>query len=307
MSAAWVAGSVRAQAMARRRLGAAGVRTLGHSASLADAVESLAASPYGRHVRLAAGLADAQHGVLEALLWNLRVLAGWLPAAGVRPLRVLAGWFEIANVDEHLARLAGRAADEPFHLGVLASAWPRLSQTGSRAEVRAALAASAWGDPGGDDPRDISLAMRLTWAQRVVAQVGPALPWALGATTLLVAGHVHAAGRPLPETAARGVDALLGPAWSQARDLTELRDRVPAKARWVLTGVQRPEQLWRAEAAWWNRLRIDGATLIAGGGFGLDRPIGAVALLAVDAWQVRAALAVAARTAVEGADFDVVA
>ncbi|MEV0267869.1 hypothetical protein AB0H43_03765 [Hamadaea sp. NPDC050747] len=307
MNGAWVAGSVRAQAMARRRLGVTAARALGRSASLTEALAALAASPYGRHVRLAAGLAAAQHGVLDALLWNLRVLAGWLPPAGVRSLRALAGWFEIANVDEHVAQLTGRAAEEPFRLGVLGSAWPRLSETGSRPEVRRALAASAWGDPGSDDPSDISLTMRVAWARRVVSQVDQAVPWALGATGLLVAGHVHDAGGRLPETAARGVDALLGPEWAHARDLADLCDRLPARARWVLTDVHRPEQLWHAEAAWWRRLHTDGSRLIAGGRFGPDRPIGAVALLAADAWQVRAALALAARTDVEQEDADVLA
>jgi len=307
MSTGWVAGSVRAQAMARRRLGTAGVRSLARSGSLAEAVETLASSPYGRHVRLAASLADAQHGVIEALLWNLRVLAGWLPSAGVRSMRALAGWFEIANVDEHLARLAGQPAEAPYRLGVLGSAWNRLAATTSASDLRQQLAASVWGDPGGHTPREISLAMRAVWAQRVATQVPDAAPWAMGAMALLVAGELHAAGRPLPDRAARGVDVLLGRAWSTSASLAALRTSLPSRARWVLRGVDRPEELWRAETRWWARLHADGLALAGGAGFGPGRPIGAVALLAYDAWQVRAALEVAARPAAEGVDFDVVA
>lgn len=307
MSAAWVAGSVRAQAMARRRLGTAGVRALARCGTLGEAVETLAASPYGRHVALDADLATAQHGVLEALLWNLRVLAGWLPAEGVRALRILGGWFEIANVDEHLARINGRAAENPYRLGVLGTAWTRLATTASPQELQDVLTASIWGDPGGHTPHDIGLSMRVVWAQRVAAHVEPARTWALGAAALLVAGQLHAAGQPLPEPAARGVDRLLGRSWSVAPTLTALREAIPARAGWVLRGVDHPEQLWRAEAAWWGRLRADGLALLGGAGFGAERPIGAAALLAVDAWQVRAALEVAARPAATGVDFDVVA
>jgi len=292
--------------MARRRLGKTGVRALARSSGLAEAVALLAASPYGRHVHPDDSLAEAQHGVLEALLWNLRVLAGWLPPPGVRALRVLAGWFEIANIEEHLARLTGRDGDAPYRLGVLGSAWPRLAQAGSAAELRSQLSASVWGDPGGETAADIALGLRIAWAQRIGSQVGPAVPWVLGGLALMVAGQRYAAGRPLTDRAARGVDALLGREWAQAGDIAGFPHRLPTRARWALRGVERPEQLWRAEAAWWARLRADGLRLL-GGEFGPDRPIGTVALLAVDAWQVRAALAVAARPNATEADFDVVA
>src|SRR5690242_12986624 len=152
--------------MVRRRLDWSGARELAASPSLAAAVQTLAGSPYGRAVPAGASLAQAQHAVAATLLWNLRVLAGWLPAAGVRALRVLAGWFEIANVDQHLQALDGGTGEPPFRLGTLATAWPRLAATGSAAELRAALSASPWGDPGGDTVRDIGLGMRLAWAER---------------------------------------------------------------------------------------------------------------------------------------------
>src|SRR5690606_12474364 len=159
VSAAWVAGSVRARAMARRRLGVANARVLA-GGDLAAALTMLAASPY-QPVSPGSSLAEAQRRVAETLLWHLRVLAGWLPADGAQLLRLLAGWYEIAYVEEHLQALSGAAPEPPYQLGTLATACPRLAGTGSPAELRAALTASAWGDPRGTDPRTISLTMRL--------------------------------------------------------------------------------------------------------------------------------------------------
>jgi hypothetical protein len=127
VSAGWVAGSVRARALAQRRLGAGAARTLAASSSLEVALAALAASPYRQEVRPGQRLAEAQRAVAATLLWHLRVLAGWLPREGADMLRLLAGWFEVANVDELLHRLAGGEAEEPFRLGALATAWPRLA------------------------------------------------------------------------------------------------------------------------------------------------------------------------------------
>src|SRR5690606_25789605 len=220
VSAAWVAGSVRARAMARRRLGVANARVLA-GGSLSEALAALATSPYER-VATGASLGQAQRQVAETLLWHLRVLAGWLPAAGADLLRVLAGWFEIANVDEHLRALAGAAAEPPYQLGTLATAWPRLAATGSPAELRAALAASAWGDPGGSEPRSVSVALRRVWAERVAGGVGAARAWARGAAALLVAREALALGRRLPDRAAAVATRLLGTGWPGAGTVPEL-------------------------------------------------------------------------------------
>jgi hypothetical protein len=53
--------------------------------------------------------------------------------------------------------------------------------------------------------------------------------------------------------------------------------------------------LWLAELRWWARLRRDGTSLVLRPAFGRSRPLGAVALLAADAWLVCAALELAAR------------
>lgn len=308
MSAAWVAGSVRAQAMARRRFGAAGARTLAASPSLAEAMDVFARSPYGSRLPSAdRDLAAAGRAATETLLWNLRVLAGWLPAVGAEMLRVLAGWFEIANVDEHLRAMAGQSADPPLRLGTLATAWPLLRQAGSPDEVREVLSRTPWRDPGGATSREIQLGMRLAWAERVSARVEPARSWAAGATALLVARERMAYGRELPAPAAATAERLLGAGPLRATSLADLAMALPSRAHWVLAGIRDVPDLWGGEARWWRRVRADGMALVARAGFGPDRVIGAAALLAADAWLVRGALEVAARGESALEAFDAVA
>jgi hypothetical protein len=288
--------------MGRRRLGTAGARALAASASLTEAIELLARSPYGHRTRPGSDLAGAQRGVAEALLWNLRVLAGWLPAAGAELLRLLAGWFEIANVDEHLQVLSGQPAEPPYRLGTLATAWPRLAAAGSADQLRAALAASPWGEPGGTGVRDIQLAMRLVWAERVAARAPAARAWAAGGAALLVARERYARDLRLPAGGEAAAGRLLGRPALAAGSLAELAAAVPPVARWAVAGVPDPAGLWTAETRWWRRLRTDGARLLAGSGFGPERVVGAVGMLAADAWLVRGALEAAARGGPDTAD-----
>jgi len=119
MSAGWVAGAVRARAMSRRRVGAVAARALAGRTSLELAVDSLADGPYGHDVRPGQTLSQAQHAVSATVLWNMRVLAGWLPTGSSRILRLLAGGFEVANVDERMRELDGRVVEPPFPLGSL--------------------------------------------------------------------------------------------------------------------------------------------------------------------------------------------
>jgi hypothetical protein len=295
VSAGWVAGSVRAGPRARRRLGAGAARQLAASGSLAEALRVLAATHYGRAGLPEQTLAGAQHAVAGAVLWELRVLAGWLPGDGVRLLRALAGWFELANVDELLQALAGRPAGGEFRLGALATAWPRLRQAASIAGLREALAASPWHDPGEDTMLALRLGMRARWAARVAATGGPARTWAAGGAALLLAGERFTAERAVQPSVMDGALSLLGPAAAAAGTLEELASRLPAQARWVLTGISSPAGLWRAEAAWWARVESDGLRLLRTSGFGSGPVLGAVAVIAADAWRVRAALEIAAR------------
>jgi hypothetical protein len=294
VSAGWVAGSVRARALARRRLGAAAARRRAASGSLPEALRALADTYYDRGIRPGQTLAEAQQAIAGTILWDLRVLAGWLPRGGVSLLRTMAGWFEIANVDELMQAMAGRQAGQMFQLGALATAWPRLRTAGSPAALRTALAGSAWRDPGTDAASAIRLGMRARWAARVAGYGDPARTWAAGAAALLVAGERFAAGRQLPAAVADGTPGLLGQA-AEAAMLGELAARLPAGIRWVLDGISSPDDLWRAEAAWWARVERDGFMLLRISGLDSGPVLGAVAVLAADAWRVRAALEIAAR------------
>jgi hypothetical protein len=311
MSAGWVAGAVRARAMSRRRVGAVAARTLAGRPSLELAVDSLADGPYGHDVRPGQGLGQAQRAVAATVLWNMRVLAGWLPTGSARILRLLAGGYEVANVDERLRELEGRAVEPPFHLGSLATTWDRAARATSAPDMRAVLARSPWGDPGSDSLGGIGLGMRLAWAARVAAGVPEAHAWACGAAGIIVARELLLAGSAPTPQAQRMLGPLLGTSWPEARTVAAFASSLPAGARWVLEGIEDPTDLWRAEAAWWRRLGADGTSLLHRPGASSGPVVGAVAVLAVDAWRVRAALEVAARGGSDAPDalevFDAVA
>lgn len=295
MSAGWVAGSVRARALARRRLGPGAARRLAASASLAGGLRALAGTPYGAAEMPGQTLAGAQHAIAAAVLWDLRVLAGWLPRDGVRLLRALAGWFELANVDELLQAMAGRPTGEEFRLGALATAWPQLRQAAGLAGLRAALAASPWRDPGGDSALAVRLAMRARWAAQVAEFGDPVRTWAAGAAAVLLAGERFAAGRAVNPTVLHGALSLLGPAAAGAATVEELARGLPARARWALAGISSPAGLWRAEAAWWARVERDGFRLLGTSGLDSGSVLGAVAVMSADAWRACAALEIASR------------
>ena len=295
MSAGWVAGSVRARALARRRLGAEYTRQVASCGSLSEALGMLAATAYGTNLRPGQPLAAAQREIADGLLWDLRVLAGWLPGEGLRLLRVLAAWFEVANVDELLQSIAGLPADAEFRLGALATAWPRLRRAASNSELRAALAASPWQDPGGESGYAVRMGIRARWAVRAAALGGPARTWAAGAVAVLVAGERFAAGRAVDPVVMDSALNLVGPAAVRAATLTEMTASLPSRAAWSLAGITAPAELWRAERAWLARVERDGLRLLRTSGLDSDAVLGAVAVMACDAWRVRAALELAAR------------
>ncbi len=307
MSTGFVAGTVRARALANRRLGFDAARRLAACPSLDAAVEELAGSPYGRRLPGHPTLAQAQHGVAETVLWHLRVLAGWLPSDGVRALRVLAGWFELSNVDGHLRALSGGAVEPAYHLGALATAWPRLSATGTLAELRETLAHTLWRDPGGTTVREIQLGLRLAWADRVRSQVPGAGDWARGGTALLAAREVLVVRRALPPGAARSAQRLLGNRFATTTSVAGFAAAMPPGTGWLFRGITEPAELWRAELRWWARLREQAWKLLAGNGFAADRAVGMAGVLAADAFLVRAALELAARGGTALEDFDALA
>ncbi len=295
MSAGWVAASVRARAMAQRRVGVAAARSLAGQPTFEAALEALAESPYGRDVRVGSTLSEAQRAVAATLLWHIRVLAGWVPRGDSRVLRVLAGGFEVANVDERLREVTGGSSDPPFRLGGLATAWPVLAEATSAVDLRERLGRSVWGDPGADAPDAIRLGMRLSWASRVAGNVPAARAWAAGAAALVVARALLLDAARIPAATALAATPLLGSRWPGATSLAALRTGLPPDARWALSPIDDPADLWRAEAAWWARLSSDGFALLRRPVTTSEPVLGAVAVLGADAWRVRAALEVAAR------------
>ena len=293
MSTAWVAGSVRAAAMARRRYGAAASRSLAASPSLEEALDRLATTAYGHDVARGMSLDEAQRSAAATLLWHLRVLAGWTPWEGTQILRSLAAGFEIANVDELLRALDGAPSAPPYRLGALSTWWPHLEAVSSLGELRTRLTGSPWGDPGEDSARAVQTTMRLAWARRTDGLVPEA--WRLGGAALLVARERFAGGHRLLGPTADLARVLLGEGALAATSLEELAGVLPREAAWVLDGLHEPGELWQGEAAWWRRVEHDGFRLLRSAVFGPDRLVGAAAVLAVDAWRVRAALEVAAR------------
>nr|WBO76102.1 hypothetical protein SBE_006854 [Streptomyces sp. SBE_14.2] len=294
MGARWVAGVTRARAMAAARLGPGAARSLAGSPTPAEAVRALAGTPYRRGLDPQSGTEEAQRAVLDALVWQLRVLAGWQPRAGAVAVRLLASGFEIANTRELLDALDSGRPTAPYRLGALATVWPRLSRARTADGVRTVLATSVWGDPGADTRGAILTGMRLSAAARTAAQVPPAARWAAGSAALLVAREAHLTGRPLPAPAARDASRLLGTPAVRAATYTDYRARLAPAARWALADIERPEDLWRAEARWWAAVDRDGQALLTGSRFALPAVVGAVAVLGADAWRVRAALGRAA-------------
>ena len=306
MSSSWVAGVVRAKALARRRLGAAGARAVAKSAGFGPALAALASSPYGHDVRPGQSLGAAQHAVAASLLWNMRVLAGWLPRGRVDVVRLFAAGYEVANLDEHLWTLQhfpaphGEPANPPYSLGTLETSWSRLSSTSTLTAIAEVLETSRWQLRGCRTPREFHLGLRLAWADAVVAGVPEAAGWARAAAALLVLKEVLLEGRSLTEPLALRASYVLGPAFVGALgtrlvDLAGLRDGLPSGARWVLDGLDQSQDLWRGEAAWWHRVERDGFALLRGSGYDRAPVVGALAVLAVDVWRVRAALETAAR------------
>lgn len=295
MTASWVAGTTRARALVRRRAGPAYARRIAACGSIGEAVILLDDTPYRHDVRRGQNLAEAQWAVLATLQWHLRVLAGWLPREGGQMVRVLARWFELANTDELMCRLAGGEAEPEFALGSIGTAWPRLRLCGSLSEIRAVLAASPWGDPGGGSRREIQLGMRLAWAERMAETILQIRPWVLGATALLLAQTSLVEGRPLAGRARARCRLLVGDGALDASSLPEMAERLPAAARWVLREVRDPRELWRGEERWWQRVEDEGRDLLGRAGFSASPIVGAVAALAADARRVRAALELAAR------------
>ena len=295
MSGSWIAGSVRARLLVAERLaGADTTAEIATAGTLRDALVVLSRTPYRRGVRLDLGLAEAERAVLDTTLLHLRLLLGWLPTEAHGLLRTLAAWFELANAEDRIAYLAGGELPRPFELGALAVAWPRAGDAQSLEELCRALSCPAWTELQAHSAAELGLALRLAWARRVSAEVAEARPWALGAAALLLASELFVVGLPVERLAVPAVP-LLGSAWQSAETFEELTRSLPPDAAWALADTAAPDQLWRAEARWWEMVEHDADRLLHSGVAGQAVVTGAVALLAADAHRVVAALETAAR------------
>ncbi|MGW9403653.1 hypothetical protein ACWGQ2_06720 [Arthrobacter sp. NPDC055585] len=329
MRSDWVAATVRAKAMARRRAGAGLCRDAAALGTLSQAVELFEQTGYGPELaanrntpgnsgRSGSGpeLAAAQHATRRSVLWQLRVLAGWLPVSGARMVRAAGAAFELANITVLARRLQEDAAEEAgtplrrsvalpeyFELGGLATAWPRLSRAGNIAELVDMLRTSPWGDPG--TPEDLADTLGVVWIRRLAAAAPQTRSWMVSGAALLAArrvlvqpgtsGEPGSAVRPDPESRLNSLlQPMIGGTWAQAQDVDSFRAALPAAAAPVLVGVEEPGDLWRAEAALRARVEEDAFRLLRSGLPGPDVAVGAVTVLAVDAWRVRAAMAAAA-------------
>jgi hypothetical protein len=90
VSVGWVAATVRARALARRRVGGAGAVAIARAPSYAAGRAALITAPNNGRVGPDDDLATAERNLAESLLWHLRVLSGWLPPDGGGQVRALA-------------------------------------------------------------------------------------------------------------------------------------------------------------------------------------------------------------------------
>lgn len=299
MRPGWVAGITRGRLLLLRTIGAEQARTIAACRSLGEGLSALAGSAYGERVRVGEGLVAAERAVAETLLWHMRILAGWLPAAGAGLVRALAGWLELQNIDARLAALASDGHEPtPLTLGGLATAWPAIERARSVDEVADAVAGSPWGRVPGRSAAELALGLRVAWARRVWQASPRAMDWVVGAAALLVARERLLAGK-FRRTEPDHIEQLsrlpgITEQALHAGSLQELRSALPVHASWALANVSAPTDLWRAELAWWDRVEHDARGLLRGDEGEEGAVLGSVALLAVDARRTILALQSAA-------------
>jgi len=299
MIADWVAASVRARGMVARRVGRAGSDRIAACYSFDDALMSLDGSVYGGRLDGVSTLSEAQRVINATVLWQLRVLAGWMPATGINLVTAAAAGFEAVNIERLAQRLTGRGDEAVFYeLGALATAWPAVSETTSLSDLSTALRASRWGDLGAlNDADDLADVLTAAWLQRLMLAAPAVRPWAV-TEFVLIAARILFVDRAEPTARfAQIVRPSIAEAWKSTHDLTTFAAALPRSARAVIADVDAPIDLWRAEMRLATTVEEDGARLLRTSIPGPDVILGAIALLAVDAWRVRAALSSAAAAA----------
>ena len=127
----------------------------------------------------------------------------------------------------------------------------------------------------------------------MAAQAPEARAWAAGAIAILVAAEMLIADNP--RNLAQAENAGLGTRWVGAETIADLRAGLPPRASWALAGIDTPDELWRAELAWWRTVGSEAEVMTRSRLEGREVVVGAIALLGLDAVRVATALAVAAQ------------
>lgn len=295
MTAGWVAASTRGSALVRRLVGTTGARELAGTDTWSETRALLSTTFYGAEMPADADREAARRTATTATTWQLRVLAGWLPVGTSGLARLFAAPIEIANIEAHLAGLAGPNTSTPLSLGSLAVAWPRVATATSPEQVRTVLTHSAWGDPGGADPVTVAVGLRVAWARRLIRQVPEAASWAKGGLAVLIARELYAFNRDIAPPTGRELDLLVGNRWRRATTVSELARLMPESAAWALAEVASPSDLWQAEVDVARRVTADATALTGARRFTKDTVAAMMALLLVDLWRVTAAIELAGR------------
>ncbi len=295
MSIGWVAATTRGRALLHRSIGAEGARAIATATTWPDARNRLVTTMYGAGSARDADRATARREAAAATTWQLRVLSGWLPLEGARLARLAVAPVEIANIEHHLARLAGSPAPKPIALGTLGTAWPRISSTTSPDQVRSMLARSAWGDSGGSARTAIRLGLRVAWARRVVDVAPDARLWGHGAIASLIARERFVFDRDVNDITGHAIDQLVGRRWRRATTVPDLADRLPGSASWALSGITTADDLWRSEIAIVQRVARDADRIAASGRHRSNTVAAIMALLLVDLWRVTSSIEAAGR------------
>jgi hypothetical protein len=291
----WVAASVRGRAIARRRVGAGFCERLADAPALEAALTELAETVYGPRLRGITTLEAAQNAVSATVLWQLRVLAGWMPTTGATLARALAAGFERANIVARAEHLGGSSSGTAlFDLGALATC-SRIPATTTLESLTEALRRSGWGDPGRPDSIGaLSDVLAVLWSRRLTAVAPAARAWAVAGCSLLAARIVLVDHADPSERLVGLARPLIGTGWTGTRDVTALTAALPRSVRLMLDGVDGPSELWRAEARLGTMIEEGGSALLREPLPGPDTVLGSIAVLAVDSWRLRAALAAAA-------------
>jgi hypothetical protein len=307
VSIGWVAAAVRLRGMVQGRAGIGACRAAAASNSVAAACVALSASAYGERLDGVTVLQTAQRAVADTVLWQLRVLAGWLPPAGTRIAVVMTALFERQNILARYRELTtAQPAGEPFALGTLATAWPAVAAATTPHALLDALRRSPWGDLGEPaDARGLADTLTLSLARRWAVSVPITRGWCEGAAALVTARRLLVDEETPDATFLRLCRPLIGDGWMGARSTPELARSTPPAARRILAAATGPDELWLAEIALARIIGDEGARALRRREPGAEVVAGGLAVVLIDAWRVRAALAAAEAARPEV--FDVVA